>query len=798
MRVILIFFVCLMVFSMDAQTLLLKDKQNGQPVMMAWLADENKRQARTDTAGQVDISAFRGARQIRIEALGYEPATVSYVELRHAGFVYDLTPAVLSLNQVVVSASRWNQALRETPARVTAIAPATIALQNPQTAADLLGATGEVFIQKSQQGGGSPMIRGFATNRLLISVDGVRMNNAIFRSGNLQNVISLDPFAMARAEVLFGPGSVMYGSDAIGGVMRFETLSPEFSTEDKPLVNGDATLRYSSANHEQTGHLHFGLGWKKWALLTSVSHNRFGDLRMGSQGPRDYLRQFYVQRIDDRDSVFVNPDPEIQRNSGYEQTNLMQKVRYRPNARWDIAYGFHYSTTSDYDRYDRLLRLRNGKPRSAEWYYGPQMWMKNHLNVRYKAGGRFFDEWQAYVAQQRFEESRHDRNLNAAVRFNRTEQVQAYSAGLDLVKTVGRVKLLYGVEAIYNDIKSTGTDENIITGELRRGPARYPQSIWGSYAVYAGAQYKLSRKLMLQAGARYNDFVLHADFDTTFYPFPYTRAELNRGALTGSLGLAYNPDERWSARANLSSGFRSPNVDDLGKVFESTPGAVIVPNPGLQAEYAYNAELGLAHVLAQRVKVDLSAYYTLLDNALVRRNFTLNGRDSIVYAGEMSRVEAVQNAARASVWGVQAGVEVKLPGRLGIVSHFTYQNGEEELEDGSTAPLRHAAPWFGVTRLTYTRDKLQLDLNAQYSGAVPFEQLAPEEREKDYLYAADADGKPYAPDWYTLNFKGMYRLSPSWSISLGVENITDQRYRPYSSGLAGAGRNIVAAVRAGF
>ena len=140
------------------------------------------------------------------------------------------------LNEIVVSASRWCQHSQARPVKVTRLSFDEANAFNPQTAADVLGLTGEVFIQKSQYGGGSPMIRGFATNRLLYSIDGVRMNTAIFRSGNIQNVISLDPFAIAGSEVLFGPGAVGYGSDAIGGVMAFSTLEPRLSGGESPLV----------------------------------------------------------------------------------------------------------------------------------------------------------------------------------------------------------------------------------------------------------------------------------------------------------------------------------------------------------------------------------------------------------------------------------------------------------------------------------------------------------------------------------------------------------------------------------
>nr|MCU0385755.1 TonB-dependent receptor plug domain-containing protein [Flavihumibacter sp.] len=119
----------------------------------------------------------------------------------------DSTEKIQELGEVVISFNKWEQQLNEVPNKITKINRTQIQLQQPQTAADMLAQSGSVFIQKSQLGGGSPMIRGFATNRVLLVVDGVRMNNAIYRSGNLQNVISIDPLALEAAEVVFGPGS---------------------------------------------------------------------------------------------------------------------------------------------------------------------------------------------------------------------------------------------------------------------------------------------------------------------------------------------------------------------------------------------------------------------------------------------------------------------------------------------------------------------------------------------------------------------------------------------------------------
>src|SRR5688500_6917117 len=177
-----------------------------------------------------------------------------------------------TLEEVVISANKWEQKLNEIPNKITKITKIQILRDNPQTSADLLGQTGTVFIQKSQLGGGSPMIRGFATNRVLLVIDGVRMNNAIYRSGNLQNVISIDALSTETVEVIFGPGSLVYGSDAIGGVMDFHSLEAILSPGTTTLAKGSASARYSSANNENTFHADVNLSWKKWSLLSSATY----------------------------------------------------------------------------------------------------------------------------------------------------------------------------------------------------------------------------------------------------------------------------------------------------------------------------------------------------------------------------------------------------------------------------------------------------------------------------------------------------------------------------------------------
>ena len=797
-KITFILFLFALSLTSSAQILTIINKETQEPLEQVTVFNkQTNNYVTTNGKGQVDISDFTNAEKLQIRFLGFKTQTKSYRDLTKNNFSIKLTPTILRIDEIVISATKWKQKKSDLAAKVSIISPKEIELMNTQTAADLLTVSGKVFVQKSQQGGGSPMIRGFATNRLLYTIDGVRMNNAIFRAGNIQNVISLDPFAIEETEIIFGPGSVIYGSDAIGAVMSFKTLSPNLSLDDKTLITGNAFTRFSSANEEKTYHADFNLGYKKWAFVTSLSYNDYGDLKMGSNGPDEYLRNVYVERQNNKDVVITNKDPKTQTPSGYTQTNLMQKIRFKPNENWNFEYGFHLSETSSYDRYDRHLRTKNGNPRYGEWKYGPQKWMMNNFEINKKGNSTFYDDVTLRLTYQKFDESRISRNFNDNERETRTERVDAYSSNLDFFKSLNRKsKLFYGAEYVYNDVNSTGINTDIDTNISQKGPSRYPNSNWSSLGVYASNQYDFSKKWVLQSGLRYNFYSLNANFDTTFYPLPFTEAKINDSALTGSLGLVFRPREDWLLSTNFSTAFRSPNVDDVGKIFDSEPGAVVVPNPDLKAEYAYNTDVSVAKTFGDYLKIELTGFYTNLQNAMVRRDYTLNGESQIIYDGELSNVQAIQNAAVANVYGFQTGFEAELGSGIGFSSTISYQKGEEELDNGEKSPSRHAAPWFGTTRLTYNASKLKAQLYANYSGSVAYDDLPDSEKAKDYIYAIDKNGNPYSPSYLTLNLKTSYRFTDHLLISTGLENITDKRYRPYSSGIVSPGRNFVISLKA--
>lgn len=753
----------------------------------------------TDLDGYADLSQFGSEEIISFKHISHLTITTSKSEILSSGGRVIMYEDMSKLSEVVLSVAKFGQQKKDIPQQIVSVNREDVVFRNPQTAADLLESTGQVYIQKSQLGGGSPLIRGFSTNRLLITVDGVRFNNAIFRGGNVQNVISIDPFSIETTEVILGPGSVVYGSDAIGGVMNFYTKRPKFSFKQGMDVSGSVLGRYASANMEKTGHFEINLGMKEWAFLSSFSYSDFDDLRMGKYGPDDYLRPNYADRINGMDVIITNPDPEVQVGTGYHQINAMQKIRYMPSSRWDFQLGLFYTTTGDVPRYDRLIRERDGQLRSAEWYYGPQEWMSGNFQATNKRKSGIYDESRLTLSYQQFKESRNDRDFGNTILFETDELVDAYSGEIDFTKNLKKASIFYGIEYVYNKVGSEGKQTNILTGTSVPDVSRYPDgATWQSMAAYYSLQYKFTDDLSFLGGLRYNHILLDASFEGPFYDFPFSEANIDTGALTGSAGIAWQASEILGWKANFGTAFRAPNVDDIGKIFDSEPGNVVVPNPDLEAEYAYNYELAASLNFDEVVKFELAGYITQLKDAMVRRDFSLNGETEIEYQGELSTVQAIQNAAKAEVYGFEAGVEVNFCESLRLTSQYNITDGFAIEDSGEKSPIRHAAPQFGNSHLIWTRGKLKFDAFAEYNGSFSFEDLAPSQQNNDFLYAKDENGNPYAPDWYTLNVGGEYALTDDLRLNAVLENITDQRYRPYSSGIAAPGRNLIVSASYSF
>ncbi len=788
--------------TVSSQEMTILDFDSKEPIVN--VAVFNKDRTKTtisDLNGKCDLSIFSKNERITLKHISYEIYKTSLSQVLKNGAKALLVLRPEQLDEVVMSISKWEQQKKDIPNKIVSLNARSIAFTNPQTSADLLQNSGKVFVQKSQMGGGSPMIRGFATNRLLLTVDGVRMNNAIFRGGNIQNIISIDPFTIRSTEVIFGPGSVIYGSDALGGVMNFYTKNPSLAVIDSLSLSGDVNYRFASANSENTIHFDFNLGKKKWAFLTSATYNSFNDLKMGSYGPDSYLRNEYVSAINGIDVLVVNNNPRKQISTGYDQINMMQKIIHKPNNNWDLNLGIYYSETSDYPRYDRLIRpSSDGGLRSAEWYYGPQKWFMGNVQLNKRGKGKFYDGLKITTAYQHFEESRNERGFQDSILYSTKEMVNAISTNVDFEnKKIGDLRLYYGGEYIFNRVNSLGIQKDATTDVQFNSASRYPDgSSWQTIAGYLNGEYKAKPNFALLSGLRYSHVWIDALFDKTFYPFPFDEANLSTGALTGSMGFSWFPRENLQITFNGSTGFRAPNIDDVGKIFDSEPGSVVVPNPNLEPEYAYNIELGIQKNYNDKLVFKGATFYTYLVDALVRRDYLFNGESQIMYNGVLSNVQAVQNAAKAYVYGFEFGLEAFLTDNLLLSSNLTLTEGFEEEADGTNSPARHVAPTFGDVHLVWKNQSFKTDLFLNYNGQIANQDLATSEKNKDYIYASDSNGLPYSPSWYTLNLRSQYSISNAIKVTFSFENITNQRYRTYSSGISAPGSNLILGIGYGF
>lgn len=779
-----------------AQTVFICDSKTGKPIEgVVILSELHKTQS--DKDGKADISEFKNAAKIIFGHSSYVEIRTNYINLWSNNFVVKLQEDPVRIDEILISANRREQSRLEIPNKIISITRKDIEFRNPQTAADLLEYKSGVFVQKSQMGGGSPMVRGFSANRLLLVVDGIKMNNAIYRNGNLHNIISLDAGSIENAEVIFGPGSVIYGSDAIGGVISYQTLKPKLSSSETFDQKGNVFGRFATANNENTLHADYNYGSSKWAALLSVTVSGFSDLKMGSFGPDEYLRKEYVVNNSFKnfgtDNIVINKDDKVQMYSGYGQINSIGKLRFRPNENLDINYAFHYSETTDIPRYDRLIQYSNDKLKFGDWYYGPQIWKLHSFDFKITKSTLLFDKLSILAGFQDYTESRNDRRIDKPDLNTRTENVYVYSLNLDFDKRINsKGTLYYGFEGLYNLVGSTGISTNLILSTQKEIDSRYPDgSETSTLASYLSYKVLISPKFTLHIGGRATANSVKGTFSNKFYNFPFADFNSTNVATTGNIGLVYHPTSNWQFNFNASSGFRSPNIDDMAKVFESTPGNVMVPNTELKPEIAQNYELGIIRRFQKIAKIEFDCFYTHLSDAMVRADFRFNNNDSIIYDGVFSKVEALVNADYADIYGGSLSVDLYLSPKILFKNSVSYTFGEDSFGD----PIRHAAPLFGSSHLTYFTNDFKIVLYGRFNGEISNENLSPSEKEKPEIYAIDTNGKPYSPAWYTINLKSSFNISENLSINAGIENILDKRYRSYSSGIVSSGRSLILSVK---
>lgn len=703
------------------------------------------------------------------------------------------------LEEVVITTQKYLKSKKEIPQQTESISKKEIEFQNFQNTADMLSGTGNAAVQKSQQGGGSPVIRGFEASRILLLVDGIRMNNLIFRAGHLQNILTVDENMIENMDIFFGPSSTIFGSDALGGAINMETKKAKFLSSATKGFTGNALARYSSVNEEKS--IHFDLNYAKenFASLTAMSFNDFGDMRMGKQrnhnNPYFGERPQYIETNNGVDEVVENSDKYVQKFSAYKQYNFMQKFALKQKNGYLHDLNLQYSTTTDIPRYDRLTDANASGLRNAEWFYGPQ---KRLLAAYTLNNDKAFlgSDLKATLSYQNNEESRHNRRYQNYNLQNRIEKTNAFALNLDLKRKFTSGELVYGMESYYDQLDSSANLHNINTGEETDLDTRYPNGENSMFRndVYLSYLGKIKERTSWNAGLRAGYVSLKSTIDDdSFFPLPFNSISQQNFTYSGSLGLIHNPSEQVRLVANVGTGFRAPNIDDLAKIFESGSGTVIVPNEDLKPEKTVTTDLGITVTSKnKRFQFDYTYYYTRFFDAIVTDTFQYQGQSTINYNGDDSQVMANQNKGRAFVTGFSTSVKAYLIGNLQFTGNFNYTLGRIT-SDQTNRPLDHIPPFYGKVGLNYAAKFGMFEAYMLYNGKKDL---------SDYSTSGE-DNQVYAPQggmpaWETYNVKASVNVFKGTTLFAGVENILDTQYRTFASGINAPGRNLYGGLRYSF
>lgn len=768
----------------------------------------------TNKSGIADLSGFDEYDVISFNHISFIEYEILKKELAVVDYVIYLTKKAEQLDEIVLSASKGKEKRSRIAEQIEVIYNEDIKKLAPQTSADLLAEIPGVKVQKSQFGGGSPVLRGMEANRVLLVVDGVRMNNAIYRMGHLQNSISVSPNTIERTEVIFGPSSVIYGSDALGGVIHYYTKTPKTSSQNS--VSGGLFSRFSSVNNEFSSEGHVEVNHEKWASYTSISHSTFGNLKMGKSRNHGYENWGKVLEYSNNSNSYYNSNPVInsnpneQKNTSYYQSDFLQKINIPLSNKTDLLLNFQYSKSSDIDRFDKLTEYDEGELKWAEWHYGPQERMLISTQLKINPNKSWLENGVITTAYQNINESRIQRKFSSLDRSYRNEDVDVFSLNGDFyvpLATNNTRVLSYGLEFTHNDVgsKSYGKTLDVYNSKIVgftedfTVQSRYPdgRSTYTSLASYVNYRQDISSKSTLNTGIRFIQTFLSAKWiDDTFITLPDFDISINNSSVTATIGYAYKPSKEWQLNTVLSSGFRSPNIDDIGKIREKS-GNVTVPNIYLKPEYAYNFETGiLKYFNKKKFQVGVNAYYTLLDNYITRDNFEINNSSTIIYDGEEGNVIANVNKGNAFIFGGTLSLKGKLSNKWFTNGSITYTEGKTY---DTKLPFSSIPPLFGKFEVGFQKEKLQASVNWKFNtkkslnkynlieGIDNIEQTP--FNNNTGLYEGN-------PAWNTFNASAKYKLSNSITVFANLDNIFDIHYKEFATSISAPGRNLSLSVLA--
>ena len=759
-------------FKISAQNINIKDKITGVPIEGVSInTNTNNTGAVSNINGIIKLDSFKSIDTLLIKHLAYQNLNVIKKDIKNN--IIFLVLKTHTLSNVEINDSKQSQ-FKETSifTKINAIKIADA--QSAQTS-DLLEKTMGLSIQKSQNGGGSPNLRGMEANRLLIIVDGIALNNTISRSGHLQNTATINPFFLNSANVLFGPSAVAFGNGAMGGAIIFKTK--------RPKNKGGHHFAQQYETSSKAVFTSFTSNYKigKSINISGFSIKSYGDLKMGNNRKHGFLNW-------GKESIITENN--IQKKTAYQQADFFHKTLFQITKNNFLLLNSQLSTSSNINRFDKLNDLKDGENKYLFWYYGPQKRILQSVRLKNYKHTVLSNEAVFTTSFQDVKESRHKQKKGDQLLNKRNESLQIFDLKADVLKKVNKLKINYGFDSRFQQLKSTASLS--YNNNMYYNTTRYPDGETNALnnAIYIQLNYQGIKNIDLLLGTRYNINSLSCKFiDTTTIKLPFDKILVENKSLSNSVQMHYKASKNFTFNASISNGFRNPNTDDVGKIFSKDDISVIVPNSQLSPEKSFNLETGIVVNFNKLITFQLQVFQTQIINAIERRNAKLNGNDSILYDGELLKVMMNQNIGKATISGINFAYNINLTKRL---TH----NGSINILKGKTSdelPLAHIPPKNIISELNYRIRKQVINLSIHYNGIkkVQFYDLSG----VDNLEEATQIGNP---SWYTLNLKHKISIDKNLTFITGIYNITDTHYKTFGSGISASGRNFSLSLQVKF
>ena len=736
---------------------LVTDAETGDPVVGARvILLGTTLGAVTDLEGFYTIvSVPPGRYDVEASFLGYRSELVEGIEVVAARTVrvnFELQVTVVPLQEISVTASRIEKEIFYTPHAITIASEEEIEKRAPRTTPEILREETGVMIQKTTHGHGAPAVRGLMGYQVLILIDGMRLNNATFRYGPNQYLSTIDPHQVERIEVVRGPGSVLYGSDAQGGVINIITKKPGRSS-GRFKTNLRINSKYASADEEKMVHLEVHGGTQKLGFSLGATLKDVGDLKAGG-------------------------DLGVQSPTGWQENGGHVTLCANLNENQKVTWGYQAVRQKDVPRYDKYPGglYATGKKESGayeRYLYTPQDRDLLYVDYKMRDVNSFINALGATLSFHRQKEGR-DMLKEGETKCTKEEDVtRTWGFNLQLNSLYGtRHNLVYGLEGYRDKVGSERFDTDISTGNTEQKRGRYPDGAsFESAALYLQDEIFITSNLAVSCGGRYSRFRLKADLDDS----TFGSIDAVSHALTGSFGAVLGLTDNVNMTLGLAQAFRAPNIDDE-TTFGDFHAGIEVPSPGLEPEKSFTYELGFK-TRYNTWTGSVTAYVTNLRDLIDREPSTYQGSPTL--NGE--QVWKKINVNRARVKGIEADIHWAALSEWSVFSNFARTWGRDLSGD---EPLRRIPPAMGLLGVRWQ------PVRTGFWGECFIRFAA----KQDELSSGDeADVRiPIGgtPGWVTCNARAGLRVTEYLRFTLGLENIWDEAYREHGSGVDGPGRNF--------